>query len=112
MSHLCVVPDTSSQLVAPAAEVVVHALPMEVHPTGGTGLQPGVVSCQHPHVLPSTVGHSRYWTLLPVDVFGLPDHDMDFGDDDMAPLELHLASGPSSSSQPSLSVTRAALGKR
>ncbi len=37
-SQLCVVPDTSSKLVAPAAEVVVHAPPMEVRPTGGTGL--------------------------------------------------------------------------
>ena len=59
-----------------------------------------------------TVGHSLDRTLLPADVFGSRDHDMDLGDDDMTPLEHYLASRPSSSPHPSLGATLAALGKR
>ena len=59
LSHLHVVPDTSSQLVAPAAEVLVHAPPAGVLPTGRSGFRPGVVSGPCSHVVPSTVGGPR-----------------------------------------------------
>ena len=73
VSHLRVVYKTS-QLVAPVAEVVVHAPSTEMHPAGG--------QC-----------HSYNQTCLLADVFGSPDHDLNLGGDDMAPLEHHLASG-------------------
>ena len=51
--------------------------------------------------------HVPVWLLhlwvLPADVFGALDHGKDLGGDDMAPLEHHLASGPSA--HPSLDAT-------
>ena len=102
---LHIVPNTSSQSVTPTVEVVVHTPPVEVHPTGGTGLQPGIVLGLRFCVLPSSVGHPYDRALLPADAFGSPDLDMALSDDHMAPLEHHLASGPSSSPHPSLGMT-------
>ncbi len=95
--------------VTPVAEVV-HA-PPAVHPTGGTSLQAAIVLGPHSHVVPSSVVCSRDLASLPADFFGSLDDDMDLGGDAMAPLEHHLASGPSSSPHPSLDMTRATSGK-
>ncbi len=112
VSHLCVVLDTSSQSVAPVVEAVVHAPPAGVCPTGGSGLRLGVVSGPCSHVLPLSVDRQCNQASLPADVFGSPDHDMDLGGDAMAPLEHHLASGPSSSPHPLLNTIQATSGKR
>ena len=100
MLHLHVVPDTSTKLVAPAAEVVIHAPPAEVHPTGSTGLWPGFILGPCSRVAPSSVSHLRNQPLLLANVFGSPDHDEGLDGDDMAPLEHHLASGSLSSPHP------------
>ena len=94
MSCLHVVPDTSSQSVAPAVEVVVHIPPMEVRSTGGNSLCLDIVLGVHPRVAPASVGGLCDHAHLSADVFRSPDHDMDLGSDNMAPLEHHLASGP------------------
>ena len=99
-----VVPDTSSKSVAPVVEVVVHAhLWRCIHRQHWP--------CARSSVVPSSVGRSRDQVPLPAGVYGSPDHDVDLGGDDMAPLEHQLASGPSLSPHPSLDVSQATLGK-
>ena len=78
---------------------------MGMHPSGGTGIQPGIILGLHSDMVPSFVHHLRDEAHLPADVFRSLDHDMDSGGDDMAPLEHHLASWPSSSPHPSLDTT-------
>ena len=83
-----------------------------MHPTGSTGLRPGIVSGRRFRVVPSFVVRSRDWAPLPADVFGSPNRDVELGDDDMAPLEHNLASRQSLSPHPSLDATQTPLGKR
>ena len=52
-------------------------------------------------------GLALFWVCA---IFGSPDHDIELGGEDMAPLEHHLASGLLSSPHPSLEVTQAASG--
>ena len=82
--------------VAHAAEDVVHAPPMEVRPTGSTGLWLGVVLGPQSQVALSSVSRSCNQPYLPTNVFGSPDHDEDLADDALAPVELHLVCGSSS----------------
>ena len=98
MSHTLVVPDTSAKYFAPAVEIVVHALPVEVHPTDGTRLWLGIISGSRCRVVPLSVSHFCDQPHLPANVFSSSDHD----EDDLAPLEHCLLSGPSSTPHPLL----------
>ena len=111
VSHLCVVPHTLAKSVAPVVEVIIHALPMKVHPTGGTGLWPGVVLSLCSQVALLSVDHLCDQPHLPADVFRSLDHDEDLGGDDLAPLEHCLVSRPSSSPHLSLGEVRVPSGK-
>ena len=89
---------------------VVHALPTDVRPTGGSGLWPGVVLGPHFHVGSSSVGRSCNQPRRPADVFSSPDHDDKLVGDDMAPLEHCLLSRPLSSPYPLVDAIQAAAG--
>ena len=95
MLQLCVVPDTSAKLVAPAVEVVVYASPVEMRITGSTGLRPYVPSGPRFCVAPLSVGCLHNQTHLFFDMFGSPDLEGDLGVDDLAPVEHRLGSDPS-----------------
>ena len=91
--HLHVVLDTSAKSVALSVEVVNHALPLGVWATGGTGLQPGIVlgPCSHVAQLCIQCIQLCIQPSLPMNVFGLPDHNFYMGVGTQAPLQHHVA---------------------